>query len=298
MKDDKGFVHVFDEVTLDLVLQTLDTITDFVDYLEAKEELLDRGQLGMAAGEEELLALYLSDVDERGRHGFLLSSAEGDQPDRVIVAEGHWDHFARHPQRRAQLAENEVSYVWDSLIEQFNRHLLGGTQEFATHAHVWEQEESLRLLAREPRTRRRSLAQALLGIIQGTPPGMRATRVFGPLSEGDRFGDCAYVFLVMDRQPAWTQEQYRTVRRDLLGAYCQVVKLDFPEARDIVGIATGTSSSTEPSEDFAHLHILDWPPDEEARVRELRDELERNRLLGPRRRFSVAELEYPHVDPA
>lgn len=24
--------------------------------------------------------------------------------------------------------------MWDSLIEQFNSHLLGGTQEFATHA--------------------------------------------------------------------------------------------------------------------------------------------------------------------
>ncbi len=62
---DKGYIHVLDDTTLDIVLETLDTISDFVQYLTKKEAFVRSGRLGMAAGEEELLALYLSEVDGR-----------------------------------------------------------------------------------------------------------------------------------------------------------------------------------------------------------------------------------------
>ncbi len=55
----KGFVHVFDDATLDIVMKTLDTISDFVAYLSKKEALFTRGIRVIAAGEEEILAHYL-----------------------------------------------------------------------------------------------------------------------------------------------------------------------------------------------------------------------------------------------
>ena len=55
----KGFVHVLDDTTLGILLGTLDTVTDFVDYLTKKERLITGGRLIAAAGEEELLAYYL-----------------------------------------------------------------------------------------------------------------------------------------------------------------------------------------------------------------------------------------------
>jgi hypothetical protein len=36
----KGFVHVFDDTTLGVVISTLDTISDFIGYLEKKERLI------------------------------------------------------------------------------------------------------------------------------------------------------------------------------------------------------------------------------------------------------------------
>jgi hypothetical protein len=53
----KGFVHVLDDTSLEIVLAKLDTITDFVRYLTKKEEFIASGKLVSAAGEEELLAL-------------------------------------------------------------------------------------------------------------------------------------------------------------------------------------------------------------------------------------------------
>jgi hypothetical protein len=54
----KGYVHVFDDATLGIVMSTLDTISDFTAYLTKKEEFLTGNKVVMAAGEEELLAIY------------------------------------------------------------------------------------------------------------------------------------------------------------------------------------------------------------------------------------------------
>lgn len=56
----KGFVHVFDKVSLNIVMDELDTIGDFVEYLSAKERLYLSGRRTLFhGGEEDLLALYL-----------------------------------------------------------------------------------------------------------------------------------------------------------------------------------------------------------------------------------------------
>ena len=36
----KGYVHVFDDTSLEVVMKTLDTISDFIRYLTKKEELI------------------------------------------------------------------------------------------------------------------------------------------------------------------------------------------------------------------------------------------------------------------
>src|SRR5712692_6710692 len=49
---DKGYVHVFDDTTLDIVMRTLDTISDFTAYLTKKERFLTGKKVVRAAGEE------------------------------------------------------------------------------------------------------------------------------------------------------------------------------------------------------------------------------------------------------
>ena len=57
--ESKRFVHVFDDVTLDLVMGELDTISDFVQYLNAKEAFFNLPNRILCAGEEDLLGFYL-----------------------------------------------------------------------------------------------------------------------------------------------------------------------------------------------------------------------------------------------
>ena len=56
------FVHVLDDTTLNVLMRTLDTITDFTSYLRKKENLLRAPMSILAAGEEELLANYLKNL--------------------------------------------------------------------------------------------------------------------------------------------------------------------------------------------------------------------------------------------
>lgn len=63
--DDGSFIHVLDEYTLDIVMGELDTIADFVRYLCKKEDLIKKGKMFNATGEEELLAFYLQVIGPR-----------------------------------------------------------------------------------------------------------------------------------------------------------------------------------------------------------------------------------------
>ncbi|UAJ12435.1 hypothetical protein [Polymorphobacter megasporae] len=55
----RGFLHVFDADALALVLAELDTISDVVAYLVAKEALAAKGLFKRARSEADLLAYYL-----------------------------------------------------------------------------------------------------------------------------------------------------------------------------------------------------------------------------------------------
>lgn len=53
-----GYVHVFDDKNLEVALQKLGTIADFVDYLEEEENLVC-GRPMFSKGEKSMLGHYL-----------------------------------------------------------------------------------------------------------------------------------------------------------------------------------------------------------------------------------------------
>lgn len=283
---DRGYVHVLDDTTLDILMSTLDTITDFVQYLARKADFMRSGRGIFAAGEEDLLAFYLSDIDENEQHTFAVS------PDitGVLFEEGRWEDFKHSPQRKAQLQADEVSYVWDELIEQFNKHIISGTQYYTSHVGVDSSERSIRWLAREGRTRRRMLAMALLGVVnQELPEDGRASRVFLPSRPGDPY----YVFLLVWRPKDVSYDEYREVRLRLLQEYCMVLKTIYPDAEDIVGIGTEDRTAVSRSEDVLYLDARDW--NEEQQSEALESQKKFDILRNTTKPFYERVSEYPEV---
>jgi len=202
----------------------------------------------------------------------------------------------RSPERQAQIDADGISYVWDALIEKFNHHILTGTQYYPTGAGVGDSECNVRWLAREPRTRRRMLAGKLASMIETTPHTARRASVVLP----SRPGDPHYVFLLLPEFAGISEAEYREVRRELLLRYCMVVKLKWPDALDIVGIATevgeaGADPRAPRSEDLVSLDARKWTPEYDEEARSLQHDL--GLLLDVTQETGV-EREFPVVPPA
>jgi hypothetical protein len=279
----RTFVHILTESTLNILLQTLDTISDFVWYLEKKVKFIRSMLMVSFPGEEELLAFYLTRLNEKGSHDFVI----GEDFNGFGLEEGFWEDFCKSPERRAQLQQNEISYLWDDLIERFSHHALNATQYFSNHIELSETELGLRLMAKEPRTVRRLIMKELVDLYFNTPDGTRRVKFFPPISPGSPF----YVFLSLPKPDYISYEEYRIARGNLLEAHLLVVKHEFPEVMDIVGIASEpVRAGSGSSEDLLYLDAREWSDEMNIRAAELKEELG---IFKSATTFHVHGSEYP-----
>ena len=278
---EKGFVHVFDEAFLDIVMNALDTITDFVDYLSAKVRLLSSFLIG-AAGEEEVLAYYLTHINVEGKHHIEVPEGKNG----VLIGTGYWEEFINSEERKKQVHANGVSYLWDQLIERFSQHIVGVTQYYASHPGVGGSELIMRFFARETRTRRRMLSLALIDLMRRTPSSHRATRIISPSNAGEPY----YLFLLFPRIDGVSYESYRERRQRFLEDCCVAAKSILPAARDIVGFATETERDPDNSEDAVYLDAREWTDSSQEEAESLR---QHRGLFVNLTRFEGTVNEYP-----
>jgi len=283
----KSLVHVLDDTTLNVLMRELDTIADFVVYLDKKEEFLRSGPHLFAADEEELLSWYLRFTNEEGEHCFKLPE---ERVDGVSLDEGFYERYLKNPQRIAKVEADEVSYAWDRLIERFSFHAMNGTQFFAPPGGVSDTERILRWMAREPRVRRRMLARSLVKCVTTTPAHLRRTAVALPSAPGDPY----YVYLMIPWNHQATVQQNREVRRNVLEAACMVVRLKWPEALDVVGIATESGNdSRSRSEDAMYCDFRNWTEEMEQDAKKFQQAI--GLLVNPKETRST-EHEYPESE--
>lgn len=282
---EKGFVHVFDDTTLDIVLNKLDTVTDFVDYLSKKEKFFTNEKFEVVAtGEEDLLAYFFRRLGKDGRHDFVLPSEKMD----LISLEGLWEDFVKSTQYKSQQEADKISYSWDALIEKFNRSILNGNQHYENPSGIEFQEKIIRFLARESRTKRRLLAKALLGLLDKTPENEFALRVVGPFEKSDPY----YVFMLFPHYEGLSIEEYRRLRIDVLYSYCLVTRLKFVDAMDIVGFATESGSNIQlRSEDLIYYDGRNWTEEDRNNAEYFSNE---HNLLKEVREFRTKEYEFPN----
>ncbi|WP_339535489.1 hypothetical protein [Pseudomonas hunanensis] len=263
------FVHVLDELTLDVLLGELDTVPDLVSYFSEKERFLNSVQCVSVPGEEELVALYQTSMrgDEHTLPRDLPESA------MLILSEGEWRAFDGSEKRRARNAANRLSYLWDHMIEYHCGFIRSNETVSLTGVKysIDEQEHLVRALASETRFGRRMLATAFDGLLKRrVVAGQQATRTVPSLSVPSRY--C--VFTVVGRDVSADYQDYRESRAELLTAYCTGVRLNHPDAREVIGIATEPLNAEASSQDFFYEHFPGPATTEElAAIRDKCDEL-------------------------
>jgi hypothetical protein len=157
----KHFVHVLDEFSLEVVMDEMDTITDFVQYLNARESFLCPADIIVrAAGEEQLVAAYISNGDD-SKHPFLPDAVGPKMPGLVIFDESHYPGLIRRPEYREKRRQDRRSRGWDDLIERFIRLGDPNLVHPGFEQPNYETEKALRIMATESRFRRHLLIESL-----------------------------------------------------------------------------------------------------------------------------------------
>lgn len=160
----RRFVQVLDEMTVDALLDELDTVPDLVACLECKEAYFGtQGVVMRVAGEEELLAQYVCRMED-GKHALPKIPAGADA---VSLLERNWKFYWTNHQLSAKREADAGSYMRDSLID-YQASFIGAGEAIGlpdTPPETIDHERVLRALPSETRFSRRELA---------APPSVRA----------------------------------------------------------------------------------------------------------------------------
>lgn len=274
---DGTFMHVLDDATLDVLLNEFDTITDFTSYLSRKEVFVRSGVLQFAGGDEDLAAYYMKTMNEVGEHAF--SKPDGtafEAHEHMGIEPGLYPNLVRHPQYIAKKQADEVSYLWDRLIDAFASTVLDGTAlvpEGQPDA-VEYTERALRYMALVTRFRRRLMGDGIAEVLRDSPRHDRFTRSFLPGStEPDQ--ETGFFFMTFSTPKVTLPggyDQYRRARLNALETYAYALLEKQPTLRRVVGIAREplVRKGVGMSEDIILLEDVVWTDQLKARLADLK----------------------------
>lgn len=261
-------VHLFDSHTLPIVLGELDTITDLSRYLDEKVRAISRYQFLSYCGEEDLLAHYLLNFDEKsGRHVI-----GGDEKiTALMIGEGEWQGFGRSELYSNTKAENEISYFWDELIQRTCQNALEG--KLGGNADLFRGQSAIIEMVKEPRFVRRALAGKMRESVLSFPDLPGITRHVSLMPSF--YSNVNYVFLQL-RVPDDVRRHpdYLDVRRKLLEIACGAAKNKFPSLVKVVGIGMDAPiyAGDTNSEDFLFMPCEAWAEETRLYYEELNEE--------------------------
>ena len=292
-----SFIHVFDEVALDIVMNELDTISDFTEYLGKRADFIRSGNLKQAHGEENLMAFYAVRINDEGDHDFDLS----DEVPPITIDRSHYSKLTQDPRYLAKQEADEISYIWDSLIELFSAHMLDGTSITLGGYDEFDLKKSelgVRYMALQPRFFRRAHGEAVKGALIKGKDHERFFRVmYGrPDSKNNKTAFFIQTFKYLDwMEEKGGYEKYRQKRSECASVYAKGLLERYPHLERVIGI------SREPpdqglgvSEDLVYAEQAEWSDQDRQIIKE--DCKNYDVLQGEVQDQSWQGKEFPDVD--
>lgn len=271
-----GFVHVFDENTLPVVLSELSTVADFLAYLRKKEALFESGSFAFAESELDLLGYFLWHDREFPDHGAA----------RFRLDPNLWQQVEADPHFLAAREENKVALFWDHFIEYLTELYMKEEFERGNEMGVAKYESVVRVMAAETRFSRRLLAKWILERAELAKEGYVGSCFLSP-QEG-----VLYVLLVGPGDGGKNHAEYRKARSGQLLARCIAAKAAQRDKRFIIGIALDARGVKGSSEDFIYMDTVGWTEEDFRKAEQLRQELGYF-IEGKAQQSRVSEAEYP-----
>ena len=258
-------VHFLDEYNLDILFSELDTVADFIEYLQKKEFFLNANKK-IIGSEEDILAIYLYQ-----NRNF------PDNADLVILDDDLWIEVSNKIEYQQKKKLDKISFFWDSLIEEFIRLRDPSISKIpgyfdSTNENV---EYALRILAKENRFSRRILSKTFFDFHANS-------KIVSRLVES--INGIVYIFL---KKPISVKREDR-IRE--LTLRCYIAKSKMPDRNIFIGLATEDDISMGHSSDLVYFNITEWTNEDSQKMKKICQEF--NIFSNPR--FSRLEAdEYP-----
>lgn len=218
----KGYVHIFDDSSIETIMTELDTISDFVKFLDDTEGYYEKKterSIFCEGSMKDVLAFYL----KNGRKYLDEETASKYDWIMVHINEGLWDELTSYPEYLAKKKEDEQSYGWDFLIEKAYDLFKSGA--FEGDDSIVEFEQALRVMARENRFSRRILQKGIDDFIN---QGLRG-RYMRSLS------GVSYALMLLHQGDDPQEKQFELYTR------CLLAREIYPENSTVIGLAFGKS---------------------------------------------------------
>jgi hypothetical protein len=246
--DTQKYVHIYDEEAFAFVLHELDTITDFVNFLRAKEKITETCAV-IHPGEKHLLAFYLLQGREFPEHEGILS-----------LDDDLWEGMLQDQRYLEWKTLTENSYVWDNLIKTLlNDHFDNTLINSISREHL---EIVVRLMAKENRFERSRLSNAFIEFIGVKEKPQLASRIFQSLTDDS----VVYVFVLGDVEKRKERIQELQIRTF-------IAKSLYPHKSKFIGIATEPYSKKGYSLDLHYLNLPEWKEEWKIKALEFIDTL-------------------------
>ena len=265
----KGFVHTFDEVSLPIILGELDTVSEFAEYLSAKESYFLKGKSLISDGEENMLAVYLNS----GRKF-------PDSHDVLVIEAEAWNQFTKKEEVIRKKKEDAESYIWDDILNEFYRDHKDGILYHREGFH--DMEYGLRIMSKESRFGRRILSHELLDLIGFFGKPTAKSRILSS------HADITYVYLLGPHD-----ESDREFRIQELQLRCLVARSIIKNQPIVIGLATNPYvKGGGHSYDLCFMEINEWTEEKERKANQIKEELGYFRQMVTK---SAGYDEYPTI---
>lgn len=252
-------VHVFTTDFTQIILNELDTISDFIRYLRDKEEFLKKEQcITIMGGEEELLAYYLS--HDRSFKELYVAGL-------LTIDEGFWSKLSTTKAYINKKKEDKISYGWDGIINRIHESQQG-------------YELVARELARPSRFERRALSKAYFDAYTQAADDTKNNVFCRTFPQNN----VTYCFLFV------SSLMLREIRKKMIFCYCFVARGKIKENQKVIGIATEKEASPNCSYDFCLLTIPEWTDHEQQEMERIQSQT--GILTNPTSSY-MHEEEYP-----
>lgn len=250
---DKGYIHILNETSLEILMNELDTITDFINYLQSKEKFILSNKLFGAYGEEDILTAFLENEH----------SLKFDKND-ILIKEGIWGEHKISERYFLKKQENNISYFWDDIIEHFTREMLNNNLVRQSKDNPLKMEIALRFMASESRLHRRILSKHFIDRLKIYKEGQLVKRVI----KTEDTSDNAYIFMVCNQPSNMIYDDYVKIREDELYKYAIALKSKDKYLKSIVGLARESFDVPNCTYSLIYYNCSDWTMEQQLEAEE------------------------------